>query len=104
MKYDEIPDNMQQKCLCVFVLDVSGSMRKDNAIGRLNDAIRQFYDDIVYGRNGVSKATVGRLEVAIIAFDQEPKVLRPTASTTSLLLSRSEPRLCSHPAAPPPTR
>ena len=90
MKYDEIPDNMQQKCLCVFVLDVSGSMRKDNAIGRLNDAIRQFYDDIVYGRNGVSKATVGRLEVAIVAFDQEPKVLRPTASTTPLLPSRAE--------------
>lgn len=90
MKYDEVPDNMQQKCLCVFVLDVSGSMRRDNAIDKLNDAMSQFYEDIVYGKNGVSKATVGRLEVAIIAFDQEAKILRPGPTTTSLLLSRAE--------------
>lgn len=87
----EIPANYQQKCLCVFVLDVSGSMRKDNRIGKLNEALAQFYDDIVYGKNGVAKATVGRLEVAIITFDQEPKLIRPTKDSTTLLLSRNEP-------------
>lgn len=91
MGYDtDIPDNFQQKCLCVFLLDVSGSMRKDDRIGKLNAAIAQFYDDIIYGKNGVAKATVGRLEVAIIAFDQEPKLIRPAKKVTSLLLSRNE--------------
>lgn len=86
----EIPDNFQQKCLCIFLLDVSGSMRKDDRIGKLNAAMSQFYDDIVYGKNGVAKATIGRLEVAIIAFDQEPKLIRPAKKNASLLLSRNE--------------
>lgn len=91
MAYDnEIPENYQQKCLCVFVLDVSGSMKREGRLGKLNAAIAQFYDDIIYGKNGVAKATVGRLEVAVLAFDQEPKWIRPTAHTPSLLLSRAE--------------
>jgi len=72
----EIPDNYQQKCLCVLLLDISGSMVIDNRLGKLNDAIKQFYDDIIYGRNSVAKSTVNQLEVAIIAFDQSPKIIR----------------------------
>lgn len=87
----EIPDNFQQKCLCILLLDVSGSMRKDDRLGKLNAAIAQFYDDVIYGKNGVAKATVGRLEVAIIAFDQDAKVIRPNKDSTTLLLSRNEP-------------
>ena len=30
------PINYEQKCLCVLVLDTSGSMNADNAIGQLN--------------------------------------------------------------------
>lgn len=87
----DIPENFQQKCLCVLLLDVSGSMKNDNRLAKLNAAIAQFYDDIIYGRNGVAKATVGRLEVAIIAFDQDAKVIRPNKNSTTLLLSRKEP-------------
>lgn len=89
----DMPDNFQQKCLVVLLLDVSGSMRKPISSGsdvqridRLNEAIAQFYDDIIYGKNGVQKTTVGQLEVAIVAFDQEPKLIRKPK-----LLSRDEP-------------
>lgn len=89
---DEMPDNYQQKCLVVLLLDVSGSMRKAvepgsdvQRIDKLNEAIAQFYDDIIYGKNGVQKTTIGQLEVAIVAFDQEPKLVRKPK-----LLSRDE--------------
>ena len=71
-----IPDNYQQKCLCVLLLDISGSMIIDDRLGKLNEAIKQFYDDVIYGKNRVAKSTVNQLEVAIIAFDQSPKVIR----------------------------
>ena len=48
----------------------------DNRLGKLNEAIKQFYDDIIYGKNSVAKSTVNQLEVAIIAFDQSPKIIR----------------------------
>lgn len=77
------PKNYQAKCLCVLLLDVSGSMRKPIAEGssikridKLNEAIASFYDDVVNGKNGVSKQTKGMLEVAIVTFDQEPKLIR----------------------------
>lgn len=78
--YTEVPDNFQQKCLCVLLLDVSGTMVKnyknEDRLNKLNEAIVQFYDDIANGKNGVAKATVGQLEVAIVSFDQEPKLVR----------------------------
>lgn len=86
------PKNFQQKCLCVLLLDVSGSMRKpvsdgstERRIDKLNEAIASFYDDVVNAKNGVSKQTKGMLEVAIVAFDQEPKLIRPPK-----LLSRED--------------
>lgn len=81
--YNKAPDNFQSKCLCVLLLDVSGSMRKpitegseERRIDKLNEAIASFYDDIVNAKNGVSKQTKGMLEVAIVAFDQESKLIR----------------------------
>ena len=79
------PDNYQQKCLCVLLLDVSGSMIKEDRISKLNAAITQFYDDIIHGKNGVAKTTIQQLEIEIITFDQEPKIIRPPK-----LLSRNE--------------
>jgi uncharacterized protein YegL len=79
----ETPDNFQQKCLCVLLLDVSGSMRKPISEGsaitrldKLNEALASFYDDIIHGKGGVAKTTKGQLEVAIVSFDQSPKLIR----------------------------
>ncbi len=83
VEMNQAPNNYQSKCLCVLLLDVSGSMRKPVAEGstvqridKLNEAIAKFYDDIVNAKNGVSKQTKGMLEVAIVTFDQEPKLIR----------------------------
>jgi uncharacterized protein YegL len=88
----EQPDNYQQKCLCVLLLDVSGSMRKPVSEGssitrldKLNEALASFYEDIIYGKHGVAKTTIGQLEVAIVAFDQSPKLIRKPK-----LLTRTE--------------
>ncbi len=81
----ESPKNYQQKCLCVLLLDVSGSMRRPisegsmiQRIDKLNEGVDQFFDDIINQHGGVKGSTTrGQLEVAIIKFDQEPIVERP---------------------------
>ena len=40
------PTNYEQKCLCVLVLDTSGSMNADNAIGQLNQGLQTFKSQI----------------------------------------------------------
>ena len=52
--FGQAPDNYQQKCLCVLLLDVSGSMMKDNKLVLLNEAVRKLYDDIVNAKNGIA--------------------------------------------------
>lgn len=42
----EFAENYEQKCLCVLVLDVSGSM-SGNPIRDLNKGLQDFYNDIV---------------------------------------------------------
>lgn len=73
----EEPDNYQQKCLCVLLLDVSGSMARDRKLELLNDAVKQMYDDIIHGKNGVEPTTKDRLFVEVISFDQAPHRLQP---------------------------
>lgn len=41
------PINYEQKCLCVLVLDTSGSMNADNAIGQLNQGLQTFKSQIM---------------------------------------------------------
>ena len=71
------PDNYQQKCLCVLLLDVSGSMAKDNKLGLLNRAVENLYQDIVYARNDIAPSTKDQLFVEVISFDQSPHRLQP---------------------------
>lgn len=72
----EHEENFTQKCLCVLVLDTSGSMNGNNAIGQLNHALSQFKETI---KNNLSLAD--HLELAIISFNstveliQEPTVI-----------------------------
>lgn len=58
-------ENYEQKCLCVLVLDVSGSMR-GKPIEELNNGLKSFYDEI-----SNDPTTKQRLEVAIIEFNHE---------------------------------
>ena len=69
--------NQEMKCLCVFVLDVSGSMRGAR-IEALNQGMRDFYSEIQTG-NSVSEKLIDQLEVAIIQYDEEAQILRNPA-------------------------
>ena len=65
----ESPENYQQKCCCVLVLDVSGSM-KGSAIDELNNGLQEFYRDIQ-----TDSTTADRLEVAVIEFSSYVKTI-----------------------------
>lgn len=59
----ESPENYEQKCLCVLVLDTSGSMA-GNPINELNAGLKEFYEDVKK-----DKTTADRLEFAIVTFN-----------------------------------
>lgn len=65
----ESPQNYEQKCCCVLVLDVSGSMA-GKAIDELNKGIQTFYNDI---QN--DSTTANRLEVAVVEFSSTANTL-----------------------------
>ena len=69
--------NQEMKCLCGFVLDVSGSMRGQR-LEALNQGMKDFYNEIQSGE-GVSEKLIDQLEVAIIQFDEEAQILRNPA-------------------------
>ena len=67
--YNEEPSNYEQKCLCVLVLDTSGSMSWPSSnppIDQLNAGLQRFQEELLK-----DKVTRDRLEVAIVTFDDE---------------------------------
>ena len=63
----ESAENYEQKCLCVLVLDVSGSMR-GKPIAELNQGLKAFYQEI-----SADETTKQRLEIALIEFNSTVK-------------------------------
>lgn len=84
----EVAENYEQKCLCVLVLDVSGSM-SGQRINDLNRGLQDFYAEI-----SEDLTTSQRLEVALITFNdfvntiQQPALVdnfsMPTLSANGL--------------------
>ncbi|GGG37391.1 hypothetical protein GCM10011344_42760 [Dokdonia pacifica] len=69
----ESPENFEQKSICCFVLDVSGSMN-GQPIDELNRGLQEFHSEIVS-----DPISSNRLEVAIITFDSTVNlVLEPS--------------------------
>ena len=66
----EFADNPEQRCPCILLLDVSGSMG-GAPIKALNDGLRIFRDDL--NKDGLTKK---RVEVAIVTFESEVKVVQ----------------------------
>ena len=79
------PDNFEQKCLCVLVVDVSGSMSGE-PINQLNKGLKEFHNEVIS-----DFVASQRLEVSIVTFGssvsciQEPNLVNnfqmPTLST-----------------------
>lgn len=69
----ENPENGQEKTLCVFLLDNSGSM-SGKKMDDLNKGLKQFYQDILD-----NDAWSQRIEVAVISFETEVRYLQQPA-------------------------
>lgn len=70
----ESAQNLEQKCLCVLVLDVSGSMRGEK-LDSLNQGVRDFFTQIQTA-DGVPESLIDQLEIAIMQYDQDVTILR----------------------------
>lgn len=104
MKYTfkgESAQNTENKCLCVFVLDVSGTM--EPYLDDINNAMKKFFSDIERGKNNVPASAIDQLEVAILPYDEDvqftrvPSLLKmgelPPVLTTRHSITRSVPAL-----------
>ena len=69
----ESAENYEQKCLCVLVLDVSGSMRGE-PIMELNRGLQDFYNEIKS-----DETSSQRLEVCIMTFNDTVKTVQEPA-------------------------
>jgi uncharacterized protein YegL len=65
----ESPENYEQKTICCFVLDVSGSM-DGRPIEELNQGLQEFYQDI-----SGNSVTANRLEVAVVKFSSSVETI-----------------------------
>jgi uncharacterized protein YegL len=78
--------NYEQKCLCVLVLDVSGSMG-GTPIDELNNGLQSFYKEITD-----DDSTSQRLEVSLITFSQ----IVTTVQEPALVENFTMPKLTAH--------
>ena len=69
----ESAENFEQKCLCILVLDVSGSMR-GAPINELNNGLQDFYNEIKE-----DETTSQRLEISIMTFNQSVQTIQEPA-------------------------
>lgn len=70
----ESAQNLEQKCLCVLVLDVSGSMRGAK-LDSLNQGVRDFFTQILNPGKGEENLR-DQLEIGIMQYDEEVRILR----------------------------
>jgi uncharacterized protein YegL len=64
----ESPSNYEQKSICCFLVDTSGSMQ-GSKIQALNAGLKQFYQDII-----TDSVVSNRLEVAIVEFNNTARL------------------------------
>lgn len=78
--YNEEPSNFEQKCLCVLVLDVSGSM-SGSPINQLNEGLRRFQEELLK-----DEVTRDRLEVAIVTFGSDVETIQGPELLTDFMM------------------
>ena len=80
----EAAENYEQKCLCVLVLDVSGSMY-GKPIEELNKGLQEFYNEI-----SSDETTSQRLEVSLITFNDSVKTVQEPALVENFTMPKLE--------------
>lgn len=78
----EIAENYEQKCLCVLVLDTSGSMYGE-PIKELNKGLQDFYEEIYK-----DETTSQRLEIAIISFNSVVNLIQEPALIENITIPK----------------
>lgn len=76
----ESAENYEQKCLCVLVLDTSGSM-SGKPISELNQGLIDFYEEI----EG-DETTSQRLEIALISFNSTSQIVQEPALVENIAI------------------
>jgi len=73
-------DNPDDRCPVVCLLDVSGSMNYKKNIGKLNDAIKRFFDDL--NNDPLAKR---RIDLAIVVCGgSKPQLLQPMTTVQDI--------------------
>jgi len=85
MKQNE--EDYESKCLCVLVLDTSGSMKVNDTIENLNSALKRFKQVIEH-----DTVTRDRLEVSIVTFDSAIRVVQQPSKLPKITM----PELVAH--------
>lgn len=75
------PENGEEKTLCVFLLDNSGSMGDNNKINALNNGMQQFHYEILS-----NETTSQKLEICIIVFNSKVVCLQPPALAQDIIM------------------
>jgi len=78
----ESPENYEQKSICCFVVDVSGSM-DGPPINELNKGLQEFYQEI-----GNDTMTSNRLEIAVVEFSDYVDTVVPPALVDSFTMPK----------------
>ncbi len=75
MEFDDTPVkySTEKHVACVFLLDTSSSMMKNDAIGQLNEGLRAFKAQTLSSMDSRAKACI---DVAIVTFDSEVNVIQ----------------------------
>jgi uncharacterized protein YegL len=79
----ETASNWQEKTLCVLLVDTSGSMEADNAIGQLNSGLQNFHSEIA-GDSSLSQ----QLELAVVEFNSTVELIAGPGLTTEFSMPR----------------
>lgn len=85
-----IENDYEPRCLCVLVLDTSGSMKANNAIVELNNSLQRFKKVIE-----LDCVARDRLEVCIITFDSAVKVVQQPDRITNFEMPSLKAQGCS---------
>lgn len=77
---DYLLENYEQKCLCVFVLDISRTMRGQRIL-ELNKSLQDFYNII-----SSDETTSQRLELAVVTFGDSVNVVQSPSLISDIQL------------------
>ncbi len=69
---------------CVFILDTSGSMSTDDAIGKLNAGLRAFKEQTIYDSSSDNEHTKACIDIALVSFGPDVQVIQDFTAVSEM--------------------